>query len=67
LRPCCWLKAGEFEAMAHNLWQLLCTFTDPRGRSTAVILESRKNGRRPYAQSLTASRRRRAPLPHRRG
>jgi transposase len=36
-----WLKAGVFEAMIHDLRPPLRTFTDRRGRSTAVILDSR--------------------------
>lgn len=36
-----WLRAGVFEAMAHDLRLLLRTFADRKGRPTAVILDSR--------------------------
>jgi len=36
-----WLKAGVFEAMVHDLRLLLRTFTDRKGKPTAVILDSR--------------------------
>src|SRR5690606_24392051 len=36
-----WLRAGVFEAMVHDLRLLLRTFTDRKGKPTAVILDSR--------------------------
>jgi len=36
-----WLKAGVFEAMVHDLRLLLRTFTDRKGKPSAVILDSR--------------------------
>jgi len=36
-----WIRAGVFEAMVHDLRLLLRTFTDRKGRPTAVILDSR--------------------------
>ncbi len=36
-----WIRAGVFEAMVHDLRALLRTFTDRKGRPTAVILDSR--------------------------
>lgn len=36
-----WLRAGVFEAMVHDLRLLLRTFTDRKGRPSAVILDSR--------------------------
>lgn len=36
-----WIRAGVFEAMVHDLRLLLRTFTDRKGKPTAVILDSR--------------------------
>src|ERR1700694_1445013 len=36
-----WLRAGVFEAMGHDLRLLLRSFTDRKGKPTAVILDSR--------------------------
>jgi transposase len=36
-----WIRAGVFETMVHDLRLLLRTFTDRKGRPSAVILDSR--------------------------